>query len=277
MAELWQGFLEVWRDTTGQVAIKVIAALLGCLVGYRLLARLPALGRLHPQHQLVARRILFVLATVVAAIFVLNILGVGIGVLLGTAGVLTVIVGFAAQTSASNMISGFFLMAERPFRVGDVIRVGGLIGEVVSVELLSVRLRTFDNLLVRVANEEVLKTPVTNLTHAPIRRIDVPVKVPYGSDLDQVTAALEEACAAHPFFLIEPAPLIMILGLGEYAIELQVSVWTTTDSFVESRSQIHREILDALAARDIEIPMPERALSAGRKAAPLPVRVVGDR
>ena len=83
------------------------------------------------------------------------------------AGLLTVALGFAAQTSASNLISGLFLLGERPFVVGDVIRLAsGITGEVVGIDLLSVKIRTFDNLLVRVPNETLLKSELTNLTRS---------------------------------------------------------------------------------------------------------------
>lgn len=270
MDTLWQSAVQVWRHSAGHVAIKLVAVLVGAVLAYRLLARLVRATRLHPQHQLVIRRLLGVVCTLVALILVLNTLGVGIGVLLGTAGVVTVVIGFAAQTSASNLISGFFLMAEQPFRVGDVIRVGEVTGEVVSVELLSVRLRTFDNLLVRLANEDVLKSPVTNLTHFPIRRIDVHVGVAYGSDLAEVRAALAAAAAARPIFLVDPAPLVMTLAFGDSAIELQLSVWSTTANFLEARNQLYQEIVAAFAAENIEIPFPQRTLSAKE---PLPVHI----
>lgn len=84
-------------------------------------------------------------------------LGFNLNVLLGAASVLTVAIGFASQTSASNFISGIFLMAERSFVIGDVIKVGNTVGEVLSIDLLSVKVRTFDNLFVRLPNEALIK------------------------------------------------------------------------------------------------------------------------
>ena len=261
MSDVWRSLEEVWQDSAGQTGIKVAAVLALALIGYKLLVRLPALRRLHPQHQLIVRRLLMIAAVAFAIIGALNTLGVGIGVLLGTAGVLTVVIGFAAQTSASNLISGLFLMAEQPFRVGDALKIGDISGVVVSIELLSVRMRTFDNLLVRIANEEVIKSPLVNLTHFPIRRIDLPIGVAYGSDLAEVTEALREAAGADPLCLVEPAPLIMILGFGDSAINLQLSVWTTTDHFLEARNALIAAVLAGFRDRGIEIPFPHRTLT----------------
>jgi small-conductance mechanosensitive channel len=272
MSDLWSSFDRVWQDSAGQTGIKVAAILALAVLGYKLLVRLPALRRLHPQHQLIVRRLLMIAAFVFAVIGALNTLGVGIGVLLGTAGVLTVVIGFAAQTSASNLISGLFLMAEQPFRVGDALKIGDIAGVVVSIELLSVRMRTFDNLLVRIANEEVIKSPLINLTHFPIRRIDLPIGVAYDSDLAEVTEVLLEAAAADPLCLVEPAPLIMVLGFGDNGVQLQLSVWTTTNNFLEARAAVCAGILSGFRARGIEIPFPQRTLTVGRDQ-PLAIRI----
>ena len=92
-------------------------------------------------------------------------LGFSLSVILGAAGILTVAVGFAAQTSASNLISGLFLVVEKSFKLGDVIKVGDITGEVLSIDLLSVKLRQYDNVYVRVPNETLIKSSFSNLSH----------------------------------------------------------------------------------------------------------------
>ena len=112
-------------------------------------------------------------------------LGFKLSVLLGAAGVLTVAVGFASQTSASNIISGLFLLGERPFSVGDVIRVGSTTGEVLSIDLLSAKLRTFENLFVRIPNETLIKSEVTNLSRLPVRRLDLKIGIAYKEEVGE--------------------------------------------------------------------------------------------
>ncbi|RXM22074.1 mechanosensitive ion channel, partial [Citrobacter sp. AAK_AS5] len=91
----------------------------------------------------------------------------------------------------SNLISGLFLVMERPFVVGDVITVDDVTGEVLTIDMLSTKLRTFDNLYVRMPNETIIKSRVTNLTHFPIRRIDLRLGVAYREDLARVRAVLD--------------------------------------------------------------------------------------
>ncbi|MFB6279261.1 MAG: mechanosensitive ion channel family protein [Salinibacter sp.] len=199
-------------------------------------------------------------------------LGVDLSVLLGAAGILTVAIGFASQTSASNVISGLFLLGERPFAVGDVIRVNGTTGEVLSVDLLSVKLRTFDNLFVRIPNETMIKSEVTNLRRFPIRRVDLQVGVAYKEDLHKVREVLMEVADRNPLCLEEPAPLIIFQGFGDSSINHQFSVWAKTENFLDLRNSIPIEIKEAFDEHGIEIPFPHRTLYTGSETTPFPVR-----
>jgi len=183
-------------------------------------------------------------------------LGFDLSVLLGAAGILTVAIGFASQTSTSNVISGLFLLGERPFAVGDIIRVGGPTGEVLSVDLLSVKLRTFDNLFVRIPNETMVKSEVTNLRRFPIRRIDLQVGVAYKEDLREVRDVLMQVADRNPLCLEEPQPLIIFQGYGDSSINHQFSVWAKTENFLDLRTSIRVEIKEAFDEHGIEIPFP---------------------
>src|SRR5690554_2408270 len=88
------------------------------------------------------RRVFFYLVFLLFAVAALREAGFSLDVVLGAAGILTVAIGFASQTSASNIISGLFVVMEKPFEIGDTIEVDATIGEVVAIDLLSVKLRT---------------------------------------------------------------------------------------------------------------------------------------
>ena len=227
-----------------------------------------------PQGALLTRRLVYYSLLGLAVFLFLEQLGFQLSVLLGAAGILTVAVGFASQTSASNLISGLFLIAERPFAIGDVIKVGGVTGEVLSVDLLSTKIRTFDNLFVRVPNESIIKSEVTNMTHFPIRRFDMKIGVAYKEDLQHVKDVLFDTAARNPLCLVEPAPLFIILGFGESSLEMQFSVWAVRDQWLEMRNLMHQEIKAAFAAAGIEIPFPHRSLYAGSRSEPFPVRIM---
>jgi len=219
----------------------------------------------------------YYLILILFLISALNELGFNLGVLLGAAGILSVAVGFASQTSASNLISGLFLVAERPFTVGDVIRVGTTTGEVLSIDLLSVKLRTFDNLFVRIPNESLIKSEVTTLTRFPIRRIDIQVGVAYKEDLKKVREILNEVADKNPLCLEEPKPLYIFLGFGESSMNIQHSIWTKRENFLELKNSIHEEIKNAFDEQGIEIPFPHRTIYTGSVTEPFPIKQVSNK
>ncbi len=252
----------------------------GFLIG-RILANL--VGRIPSTHLdrhmgLILRRVIFYGILLLAFTSALHQMGFKLGVLLGAAGIISVAIGFASQTSASNLISGLFLVWERPFSVGDTIRVGTTVGEVVSIDLLSVKLRTFDNLFVRLPNETLIKTEMTNLSRFPIRRLDLQIGVAYKEDIKRVRKVLDEAATANPLCLEEPKPQFLFLGFGDSALNLQFNVWAQRENFLEMRNSLQIEIKEAFDREGIEIPFPHRTLYAGSVTDPFPVQVVnGDK
>ena len=248
----------------------VIARLVGGLAGRLLHARFGKQGAM------LGRRAVFYGLFGLMLASALHQLGFQLGVLLGAAGIVTVAVGFAAQTSVSNLISGLFLVAERPFVVGDSIRIDDLSGEVLSIDMLSVKLRTFDNLFVRVPNETIIKSRVTTVTHFPIRRMDLQVGVAYKEDLNAVEEALRAVADRNHYCLEEPSPLFFVLGFGDSSVDVQFSVWAKRQDFFLIRTSVLREVKEELDRRGLEIAFPHVSLYAGSATEPFPVRVVAE-
>ncbi len=222
------------------------------------------------QQRLLARRGTFYVTTVVTVVGALNEMGVHLGALMGAAGILTVAIGFASQTAASNIISGVFLLAERSFQVGDVLRIGEVTGIVTSIDLLSIRLQTFDNLMVRVSNEMLIKTLFTNLSHHPIRRLDLQLSVDYDTDLSHVRKILCNVSDIEPMCLDEPEAQVIFKGFGESAMNLQFSTWTTRENYIQVRSIVPERVKQAFDAEGIKIPFPQRVIHAAGAAAASP-------
>ncbi|MDX1501768.1 MAG: mechanosensitive ion channel family protein [Thermoanaerobaculia bacterium] len=274
----------MWNQVTAYLTVEKTVSLLRALLLAALglvLARVAASAvrrvtatRLDPSQVVLLRRIVRYTVLALFTVAALHELGFDLGVLLGAAGIVSVAIGFASQTSASNFISGLFLIAERPFAAGDVISVGGTTGEVLSIDLLSVKLRTFDNLFVRIPNETVIKSEVRTLTRFPLRRLDVTVGVAYGSDLALVRKVLLEVADRNPLSLEEPKPQIFFNGFGDSSINYQYSVWCKRENFVELKNAIQEELKQAFDEAGIEIPFPQRTLTV--VADGLPVRLLHD-
>jgi len=258
-----------------RAALIVALGLPTVVVGSRLLGRW-ASERYSPQQGMVARKLVLYPGVAVVAIWVLGQLGFSLAPLLGAAGIVGIALGFASQTSVSNVISGLFLIAEQPFEVGDVIQVGTTMGRVQSVDMLSVKLRTFDNRFVRIPNESLIKSDVTNITRFEIRRLDVPVGVAYREDVERVRAVLLEIADQNPRCLIDPAPMVRFEGFGESSVNLTLAVWTRVEGWIDFKNAIQEEIKARLDAEGIEIPFPHRTLYTGSVTDPFPVRILQD-
>ncbi|MGR9092697.1 MAG: mechanosensitive ion channel family protein [Gammaproteobacteria bacterium] len=220
------------------------------------------------------RRGAYVTILALFLISALHQLGFNFSVLLGAAGIVSVAVGFASQTSASNVISGLCLIGEQPFRVGDVIRIGDTTGEVLSIDLPSVKLRTFDDLFVRLPNEQLIKSQVTTLTRFPIRRYDLQIGVADKENLATVSELLMDVAERNPACLEEPKPLNIFQGFSDSALGIQFSVWASRENYLILRNTMSEQIKNAFDQAGIEIPFPHRSLYAGSATEPFPVRII---
>lgn len=255
---------------SGQLRSIVYALLImvGGVIVARILRRFFRASWLHPQQQQIIGRILSYFVHVLALTWALHELGVSIGALIGAAGILTVALGFGARTATTNLISGLFLMGERPFVVGDIIKVGDASGTVLSIDLLSIKLRTLDNLLERVPNENVLKLKVTNMTRFPIRRLDLKFGVPHDTDLGLAKKVLLEAAAKVQLCLEEPKPRVFYQGFSESALDLQLSVWSVREKYLEHRDQMVDAMLKALRANNVRLATPRRSVDGALADSP---------
>ncbi|HEY0924157.1 mechanosensitive ion channel family protein [Rheinheimera pacifica] len=233
-----------------------------------------AIGRIliknFSQHHVVLfKRLVYWLLLALFIASALKQLGFSLSVLLGAAGVLSVALGFASQTSASNLISGLFLIGEQPFQLGDTIKVGNTTGEVLSIDLLSVKLRTFDNLYVRIPNESLIKSEMTNLTRFPIRRFDLLIGVAYKENISQVRQVMLNVADNNPLCLDEPGPIFLFLGFGDSSLNIQFSVWAKRENFRDLRNSLQEEIKLAFDQTGIEIPFPQRTVYLAQQAIPI--------
>lgn len=181
-------------------------------------------------------------------------LGINVSGLLGAAGIAGIAIGFAAQTSVSNVISGLFVITERAFKIGDIIEISGIIGTVQSIDLLSVALKTFDSQYVRVPNETIIKANLINYSHFPLRRIKTELSVPYGIDLRRVETILIDTAKKSRFIVDDPAPSVLWTAFDSSGISCALLAWTSVQDYGSARNSIFIDIDERLKAEGIEIP-----------------------
>ncbi|MDR1142854.1 MAG: mechanosensitive ion channel family protein [Spirochaetaceae bacterium] len=191
---------------------------------------------------------------VLSFLFVFHRLGIDTSAILGAAGIAGIVIGFAAQTSVASLIAGFFLLSEKPFTVGDTITADGITGVVLSVDLLSVKLRTHDNLFVRIPNEIISKSSMVTITRFPIRRLDLAFSVAYKEDLERVRDILLELAARNQYCLEEPAPFFGIDSFDGSGIKLLFNLWFEKSNFWNLKNSILIAVKKRFEAEGIEIP-----------------------
>lgn len=208
----------------------------------------------------IIQKAIFFTGLVVVVATILLEFGFDLKAILGAAGIASVAIGFAAQSTLSNFISGLFLYGERPFILGDVIKVGDTTGVVLAIDLLSVKLRQFDNQYVRIPNETMFKTQVTTITKFPIRRFDIAVGVSYKEDVDHVIRALQAVADENPLSLTDPAPVIIFNGFGDSSLNFTLGAWCERSQFLALKNSLTRDVKIKFDAEGIEIPFPQRVV-----------------
>ena len=250
---------------------EIVVAIILCFIGF-LIARLVSNAfirtvgsRFNAHQRLLWRRGIFYFIFLLFIMTSLREAGFKLSVFLGAAGILTVALGFASQTSASNLISGLFLIGEGSFEVGDTIQItlirGQTIeGEVISIDLLSVNLLTLDNVYIRLPNEQLIRTPVMNLSKYPIRRIPITLAINFHEDIIKVRHVLLDVAAKYPLVMDDPKATVTVTAFRESSIELLFAVWCRQENSLKVRDEMQERIRNGFLENEIEIPVPKMGL-----------------
>jgi small conductance mechanosensitive channel len=188
----------------------------------------------------------------------LSALEVNIGPVLAIIGAAGFVIAFALQNSLSNFASGILMLIYRPFDVGEVISVAGVLGKVESMNLLSTQLRTPDNQLVIVPNNSVWGDVITNITGITQRRVDLVFGIGYSDDIDKAQRILEEIVSEHELVLKEPEPIVKLHELADSSVNFICRPWTKPENYWNVYWDITREVKRRFDAEGVSIPFPQR-------------------
>ena len=231
--------------------------------------------KLSQQRKMIINRFVQYSGIVTLLLILVSELNINLAAIFGAAGVIGIIVGVASQTSIGNIVSGFFLVSEKSFEIGDLIRIGDKTGVVYSIDLLSIKIKTFDNLLLRIPNQTVISSEVTNVTRFPIRRLDFDLNVAYKEDLEKVKLVLERVVKRNPLCLDEPEPIVVFKTFGPSGINILLGVWFEKTNYLKVKNSVFQEVKTAFEAEGIEIPYPHVSIYTGEATKPFPFIVKG--
>ena len=264
---------------------KVLVALLLILAGYalalfaaRLLARL--LVRYfgwQPAHAGILRSWVLAVELMLLVAIVMFWVKIPLTVFAFLGGAVAIGLGFGMQTMMKNLISGLMVLGERPFRIGDMVEVGGIRGNVTNIGLRASTITDVNGIETIIPNSTFIEQNLTNWTYTSGRvRFNVKVGVAYGSPVRTVTQLLEEIAGRHGKVLKNPAPEVLLEDFGGDALVFSLYYWLDVRSGTPARqvaSDLRAMIEAGFAAQGIAIPFPQRDVHLDATN-PVPVRVV---
>lgn len=158
-------------------------------------------------------------------------LGIDVTGVVALASVASLALSLALQDSLSNVIGGFLLLSNHPFRSGDFVEIGGQAGVVQTIDITYTKLSTTDNKIISIPNSAVLASQIINYSSSGTRRVDIAVSAAYDSSIEAVKAALLQAAKAEGVLDTPAAPFAAVTGYGESAINYTLRVWTSADEY----------------------------------------------
>jgi small conductance mechanosensitive channel len=205
-----------------------------------------------------AVQVVRVIVFLIGFIAVLQRLGVQTTSIIAVLGAASLAVGLALQGTLSNVAAGVMLLILRPYRVGDVIDVGGRVGTVQRLDLFLTQMSDANNVKIVVPNSKVFGDTILNLSGQRTRRIELKIGVGYGDNLNAAREALVGAAAAHAHVLPDPAPWAGVTALRDSSVEMTLQAWTKSDDYWQTKADVLQAAKEALDAANIEIPFPHQ-------------------
>jgi len=186
-------------------------------------------------------------------------------------------IGFAAKDTLSNLIAGVLLIIDRPFEIGDRIEVwsapinSATWGDVIDVGLRATKIKTTDNIVIVIPNNEIMKRDIVNYTILTTKiRVRVNIGVAYDSDIKRAKEVIIEIARSMPWTVADPAPKVVVRNFCESSVDLQLRVWIEdARKRMDTISFITDKVKESFDRENIEIPFPKRDITIIQKTQPV--------
>lgn len=244
-----------WGNLFRVIGVAIVLLILWLL--YKLIVRglkkIPTAKVTVHRQMLIKRMVKYAFYTA-AVMYICHSVGINLSAIWGAAGIAGVAIGFAAQTSVSNLISGLFVLTEGTLKVGDLIIVGDITGTVASITLLSIRVNTLDNQMVRIPNSTIINGNLTNINYNNQRRITLSVSIAYESDMKKALEALQRVPDLCPTVLKNPEYAVWFDGFADSGINMTIAAWFKPSDFLKTKNDLYIAIKQVFDEAGIEIP-----------------------
>lgn len=250
------------KDNITSLFPKLLAALIILAIGFlcirmikRFLKNLLLKSKLDPALHNFTLSILNVALYILLFILALSVLSPAIfGSLIAVLSVLGLAVSLAVKDSLANIAGGIAILFTHPFSLGDHVQIDSSEGVISEIRLNYTILKTFDNKIIHIPNGDVAKAKIVNVTHEPIRRLDIDFMVGRQSDFDHAKQIITEILEHHPLALSDPAPIVRVMEQKEAALVIGCRVWCNTPDYMSLKFDLLEDVKRKFDAAGICFP-----------------------
>ncbi|MBQ7159184.1 MAG: mechanosensitive ion channel [Treponema sp.] len=242
------------KFATGVIAVLIFWGVYRII---RMIIKKGVAKKMEPQSVKTVSKIVSYCFYILIVMYVLSLFGINLGAIWGAMGIAGVAVGFAAQTTVSNLISGIFIVTEKTMKVGDFIEVDGVSGTVDRIGLLSIRVHTPNNQLIRIPSSAIINTKLMNYSSYDYRRYIFEVSVDYSTDLDKAVEVLNSVPARCSLTVKDNpnyAPKVLVTNCGDSGIGMNLIVWCERPNFFDLKTEVCVQTVKAFKENGINIP-----------------------
>ncbi len=242
------------KFATGVIAVLIFWGVYRLL---RMVIKRGASRRLEPAAVNTISKIVSYSFYILIVMYILGLFGINLSAIWGAMGIAGVAIGFAAQTTVSNLISGIFIVTEKTMKIGDFIEVDGVMGTVDKVSLLSIWIHTPDNQFIRIPSSAVINTKLKNYSTYDYRRYVFDVSVDYSTDLDKAVQVLKSVPGKCKFVVQnnpDYASKVLLTDCRDSGIGMNLIVWCESANFFDMKTEVCMNVVKAFNEAGINIP-----------------------
>ncbi|MBF0282286.1 MAG: mechanosensitive ion channel family protein [Zetaproteobacteria bacterium] len=205
--------------------------------------------------------ILTYLIYILGLLIVLDLFGVNTTSVIALLGAAGLAVGLALKDTLSNIAAGIVLLFLRPFKVGDFIECGSVIGNVREIGLFTTILETADGLYISAPNGALWGEPIKNFTRNGKRRIDLTVGIDYGDSIETGLLVLKRLAESDAEVLNDPAPKVFVFAMADSCVNLQLRAWVKVEAYGDTVWRLTQGAKEQIEAAGLHIPFPQQVVT----------------